>query len=62
MTELKEAEFDEIADKFEQIFSDFTDLEFSLSQVQRDNDLVEEEIRYKQKCLKIINQDNEVRF
>lgn len=61
LIELKEAEFDEVADKFEQILSDFTDAEFSLSRVLQDNELVEEEIRSKKKELKIIEQENEVR-
>lgn len=60
--EHKEKELNEMTDKFQKIFSNFTDLEFSLSQGNQENNHLEEEIRSKRKTLKVIAQDDEVRF
>lgn len=51
LVELKEAEFDNMTDKFKEIFANYTDLEYSLSEAQEMNDLIAEEIRSKQKMM-----------
>ncbi|KAK7590197.1 hypothetical protein V9T40_001810 [Parthenolecanium corni] len=60
LVELKEAEFDNMTDKFKEILANYTDLESSFSEAQEMNDLTAEEIRSKQKMLKMITQDNEL--